>query len=59
MVMITSSLRQGIYFIFIILFLFVAVHWLEWFGFAEYSVIICLAGILLKLTDIEAAIQNK
>ena len=57
--MITSSTRQGFYFVFIILFLFVGVHLLEWFGFAEYFVIICLAGIVLKLTDIEEAIRNK
>lgn len=57
--MITSSLRQGFYFVFIILFLFVGVHWLKWFGMFEYFVIICLAGIVLKLTDIEEAIQNK
>ena len=57
--MITSSTRQGFYFVFIILFLFVGVHWLEWFDFTEYFVIICLAGIVMKLTDIEEAIQNK
>lgn len=57
--MITSSLRQGFYFVFIIIFLFVGVSWLKWFGFAEYFVIICLTGIVLKLTDIEEAIRNK
>ncbi len=56
--MITSSTRQGIYFLFIILFLFVSVSWLKWFGFFEYFVIICLSGIVLKLTDIEEAIRG-
>jgi len=56
--MITSSLKHGIYTLLILLFLFVAVYWMEWFGFFEYFVIICLAGIVLKLTDIEEAIRN-
>lgn len=56
--MITSSARQGFYFLFIFLFLFVGVSWLKWFGFFEYFVIICLAGIILKLTDIEEAIYG-
>ncbi|TET75177.1 MAG: hypothetical protein E3J56_01125 [Candidatus Aminicenantes bacterium] len=56
--MITSSFRQGIYFIFLFLFLFVGVYWMKWFGFFEYFLIICLTGILLKLTDIEEAIRE-
>ena len=55
--MITSSTRQGLYLLFILMFLFVAVHWLKWFGFFEYFVIICLAAIVMKLTDIEEAIR--
>lgn len=56
--MITSSARQGFYLLFIFLFLFVAVYWMEWFGFFEYFLIIIGAGIILKLTDIEEAISR-
>ena len=31
---------------------------LNWFGFYEAFIIICLAGIILKLTDIEEAIRE-
>ena len=54
----TSSLRQGLYPFFSILLLFVGVGWMEWFGFFEAFIIIIGAGIILKLTDIEEAIQN-
>lgn len=55
--MITSSTRQGFYFLFIILLMFTS-QFLGWFGFYEAFVIIALAGIVLKLTDIEEAING-
>lgn len=54
---ITSSTRQGFYILFTILLMFVS-QILEWFGFFEAFVIIALAGIVLKLTDIEEAIKE-
>ena len=57
--MITSSTKQGFYILFILLILFIGVNWLKWFGFYEAFVIIGLAGIILKLTDIEEAIRKK
>ena len=56
--MIRSSGRQGFFLLFIFLILFVGIGWLKWFSFFEVFVIICLAGIVLKLTDIEEAIRN-
>ncbi len=56
--MVTSSTRQGFYFLFIILIMFVS-QLLDWFGFYEAFVIIALCGMVLKLTDIEEAIREK
>ncbi len=56
--MITSSTRQGFYLLFILLILFVGVEWMGWFGYYGAFIIICLTGIILKLTDIEEAIRE-
>ena len=56
--MITESTRQGFYILFIFLLLFVN-EWLNWMSYFEAFVIIALAGIVIKLTDIQEAIKNK
>jgi uncharacterized membrane protein len=54
---ITSSTRQGLYVIFIILMMFVGMFFLGMNSF-ECLVIVGLAGIVLKLTDVEEAINR-
>lgn len=59
MIQSTSSTRQGFYILFILLILFVGATWLKWFDIFGAFIIICLAGIILKLTDIEEAIKER
>lgn len=54
--MITSSLRQGMFMFFIIMLIFVGTFFFEMSMF-QIFIIICLAGVILKLTDIEEAIR--
>ncbi len=56
--MITSSTRQGLYLLFILLLMGVN-EWMDWMSMFECFVIIALAGMIMKLTDIEEAIINK
>lgn len=47
-----NTIRQMMYFIFIVCFSFVN-YWLEWMSIYQYMIIIIGAGIIMKLTDIE------
>lgn len=55
--MITSSLRQGLYILFIILIMMVGPVFLS-LSIFQIFIIIIGAGIILKLTDIEGAIRK-
>jgi len=54
---ITSSLRQGFYLLFIILFMFIGQIYFKMSMF-ELFLIVSLAGIIMKLTDIEEAVKK-
>jgi len=51
------SLRQGLFFFFSILMIFVGVYFLE-MSYFEALVIVALAGIVNKLTDIEEVLEK-
>ena len=55
--MITSSTRQGIFFLFIFVELFAGSYLLK-FSMFQNLLIIIFAAIVMKLTDIEEAIRN-
>ena len=53
-----NNLRQGAYFVGVIIL--AAVNgFLEWFSWFEYLFLCCLFMIIVKLADIEQAIQER
>jgi len=52
----TQTVRQGVFFIFIFVELFVGSYFLK-FSMFENLIIIIFAAIVMKLTDIEEAIR--
>ena len=55
--MITSSTRQGLYLVFIFLFTGIGIMFFKMSIF-KILLIVAVAGIVLKLTDIEEAIRG-
>ncbi len=55
--MITESSRQGFYMLFIILLMFIGPYILK-MSFFECFMIVCLSGIILKLTDIQDTLRT-
>lgn len=56
--MITQSTRQGVYFFYILLMVFLGIYIFEMSTFEIFLVLIG-AGIILKLTDIEEVIERR
>jgi H+/gluconate symporter-like permease len=56
--MITSSMRQGLYLLFIFVMLVFGIVYFKMSIF-QILLIIALAGIILKLTDIQETIEGK
>lgn len=54
----SKSLRQGFLILFSILIIFIGINFLK-MSYFECLLVIAIAGIIMKLTDIEETLENK